>query len=204
MLEKIEYSVFFPVVRFVAFVGSAILLLAVITGLIFFATAGSVTSSVLQGIGKRTVTYSELHANIHPEEAQVTIPQNIQRRLNENTSQVLENWLNSFGSAQEKNDFLKNLSQVIAEAERKDPGNVDGYINNFRNLYMEGISRKAKINEEALGIPGIVEEAVDQYISPIVTRMVRGAIVIGILLLFTLFVITVSLLSLLSIERNTR
>jgi len=88
MLEKIEYSVFFPVVRFVAFVGSAVLLLAVVAGLIFYATAGSVTSSVLQGIGKRTVTFSELQANIHQEETQITIPKNIERRLNENTSQV--------------------------------------------------------------------------------------------------------------------
>jgi len=124
--------------------------------------------------------------------------------LTEICTQVLWGWLYSFETAQEINDFLENLSQVIAEAERKDPENIDRYINNFRNLYMEGVSKKARMNENALGIPSIVEQAVDQYISPIVTRMVRGAIVIGILLLFTLFVITVSLLSLLSIERNTR
>ena len=204
MLERIEYSVFFPVVRFIAFIGSAILLLAVIAGFIFYVTTGSATSTVLQGMGKRTVTFSELQANIHPEDTQVTIPQNIQRRLDENTSQVLENWLNSFGTASEKNDFLKNLSQVISEAERKDPENIDKYINNFRNLYMENIREKAMLNENTFGIPDLVGQAVDQYISPLVTRMVRSAIVIGILLLFTLFVITVSFLSLLSIERNTR
>jgi len=64
------------------------------------------------------VSYAELRANIHPDETQVTIPRNIERRLNENTTQVLQTWLNSFGTAKEKNDFLKNLSQVIAEAER--------------------------------------------------------------------------------------
>ena len=204
MLEKIEYSVFFPVVRFVAFISAAILFLAVIGSLIFYASAGAVTSSALQGIGNRIVSYAELRANIHPEETQVTIPRNIERRLNENTSQVLQNWINSFGTAKEKNDFLKNLLQVITEAEKNDPRNIDSYINNFRALYMENIYEKARMNREAFGIPNLVEQAIDQYVSPLVTRIVRGAIVLGIILLFTLFVITVSLLSLLSIERNTR
>ena len=175
-----------------------------IVSLIFYASAGAVTSSVLQGMGKRVVSFTEVRASIHPEETQVTIPQNVQRRLNANTSQVLQNWLNDFRTTKEKNDFLKNLSQVIAEAERNDPGNIDGYINNFRNLYMKNMYEKEAANEEAFGIPGLVEQAIDQYVSPLATRMVRGVIVIGLLLLFTLFVITVSLLSLLSIERNTR
>ena len=204
MLTKIEYSVFFPVVRLFAFICASILFLAVIGSLIFYASADAFTSSLLQGMGNRIISYSEVRAIVHPDETQVTIPQNVQRRLNENTSQVLENWLNSFSTAKEKNDFLKNLSQVVAEAERKDPGNVDRYINNFRNLYMEGINEKARLNREALGIPGLVEQAVDQYVTPMVTRAIRGAIVLAILLLFSLFVVTVSLLSLLSIERNTR
>ena len=204
MLTKIEHSVFFPVVRFITFISASILLLAMIGSLIFFASADAFTSSLMQGLGKKIVSFSEVRAVANPGETQTIIPRNIQRRLNANTSQVLEGWLNSFRTSQEKNDFLNNMSQVIAEAEKNDPENIDAYINSFRSLYMENLDKKARMNREALGIPVLVEQAFDQHVTPLITRMIRGTIFLSIFCLFTLFVITIGVLSLLSIERNTR
>jgi len=200
MLEKVEYAVFFPLVRIFTFISASILFLAMLICLVLYLTTDVFTSSFLGRMERRVISFSEISESVHKEEVQVKIPRNIQKRLNANTSQVLDNWLNSFSTAKEKNDFLQNLSQIIAAAEKNDPKNVDMYINNFRDLYMEGIREKARMDKDALGIPSLVEK----YVSPWITRMIRGAIALGMICLFTLFVITVALLSLLSIERNTR
>ena len=69
---------------------------------------------------------------------------------------------------------------------------------------MEKVSQSARTNREAMGIPSLVEQAVEKHVTPLITSAIRGVIIFALFYLFALFVITICLLLLLSIERNLR
>jgi hypothetical protein len=104
----------------------------------------------------------------------------------------------------EKNDFLKNLSKIIAEAKIKDPENIEKYIKVFIPLY----GKNAKNGDDPLGLGKLIgSDAVSKIVQGInsaITSLIKGVIGFTLLILFLLLTITIVLLSLLSIERNTR
>jgi hypothetical protein len=118
----------------------------------------------------------------------------------------LEQWLNGIEieTIQEKNDYLKNLSKIIAEAKIKDPENIERYIQVFISLY----GKNAKDGNDPLSLGKLigndVASKIIQGINDVITSLIKGVVAFALLILFLLLTITIVLLSLLSIERNTR
>jgi hypothetical protein len=126
------------------------------------------------------------------------------KELSDYSSYKLNEWLYRIETVQEKNAFLKNLSKIIAEARKNDPENIDEYIDSYIYLYHE----KANGSEDILGLGKLIgPEALsklEQGINSVITSLIKGIVGFSLLFLFLLFTITIVLLSLLSIERNTR
>ncbi|MDR0583236.1 MAG: hypothetical protein LBG57_02655 [Treponema sp.] len=196
MLAKIERSVLFPLVRTVVFIGALVLLLTIVVALFFTLTYNGTKKK------KNIISFSDVQTGINPAEdeanTQIIFPENVEEYLfTEENRPVLDRWLDSFEIDEEKNEFLENLSSIITSAETEDPDNVHTYINEYKRLYFEKISDREK---ELFGIPYYME----QKMPSLLTGMIRGTALVMICFLFGIFMNMVILLSLLSIERNTR
>jgi predicted PurR-regulated permease PerM len=208
MLVKIERFVFFPVVRVVAFICAFALLLAIAGGVIFFTTFKGID------IGKVIVSFSELQAFDNPEDnqEQKSIPQNLQikklkKYFGDYDQQDHEALYESLNLNSLNNAQLKNLSQIVAEAAKKDPKNVLGYIQSYQQLYVSKSAEKGiklGLGREFDQSISRVITSVQESVQNILTSVLKGIIVYAILVLFLLFTIIIVLLLLLSIERNTR
>ena len=192
ILSKVERFCFFPIVIIAAFIGAFILLLAIVGCLIFV-----VTYDVRQN-SKANISFSDVLNNVYPEKEtkakkQTEVPQDVERYFgkHEKNRAVLEKWLDEFKTDREKKVFLKNLSEIIIEAEKKEPEKVYEYTNAFWNLKTEKMR-------------GIDFLGTELKLGSAARNMAIGAAISAILFLFTLFTLINLLLLLLSIEKNTR
>ncbi|GHU61861.1 hypothetical protein FACS189445_4290 [Spirochaetia bacterium] len=204
MLVKIERFVFFPVVRFVAFICALVLLLAIVGGAIFFATFKGIE------LDKANISFTELQAYVNPESNEIkrSVPKNLEKkRLEKYAGQEMEqdeyeNWINRYTNTQ-----LKKLSKIVAEAEKKEPGNVLQYIQTYDNLYWEKLNRTAINLGLGRGVDQTIMQAIasiQETVQKILNTLIKGVVASAIIVLFLLFTIIIVLLLLLSIEKNTR
>lgn len=198
MLSKIEQSVFFPVVRIVTFIGAAVLFLSMISGLIFAITFNGVKTQKVRIPFSEIQTIVSSETSSEKENVELTIPENVEKHLGSYTDifgyKGVEAWLDrntNFETMKETNVFLKDLSKIIASAEKKDIENVEKYIDVYMDLYEQ------KTSDD--GFYAIIEK-----FSPVIKSVVVSAIISAAFALFGLFVMMIILLLLLSIEKNTR
>lgn len=189
MLNKIEKSIFFPVVRIAGFISAVILLLIIAGGVVIFINYDTNQQK------KTYVSFESITHSLNPKKAsqstvqegtiQLQYSESINKYLSGENRQILDNWLDEYSTVKEKQNFLDNLSEVIIKAE-KNKAEVVAYINEYKNL------KQKNIKEDTLGI--------NKYADP----AIKGLIVFSLAIVFLLFTVVVMLLLLLSIERNTR
>jgi len=203
MLEKVERTVFFPVVRFVAFAGAVVLFAAIIGGVIFVLTYGAREQA------KMKVSFQEVVNTLYPDEAGdtktpeiVQTLENAAKYLDEDTIRAFtDGRFDTFMTDREKQAFAANLEKIAIEAEKYDPENVGEYVDAYQRM---AVAKAAGIDLSMFGELG-------QLITPLIVpakKAVRlatvGTALFSVAALFMLFSLIVILLLLFSIERNSR
>jgi hypothetical protein len=223
MFAKIERFVFFPVVRITAFLGALALLAATIFGLVFLLTFKGIQEEDIQ------ISFSDLEALAEPKAEEKTgkviIPPYVKEDLIEwvfdgdeagytewfNYMEE-ENW-SGFETAKQTTEYYKQLSRIIAEAEKKKkaPEEILNYIQLYGDLYSEKYNEKSAGTNISLGLGNRADEMVSTLASTvkqaaidIINSVLKGVVAFAVLALFIIFSLLVVILSLLSIERNTR
>ncbi len=188
MLNKIEKTIFFPIVRIVGFVFALLLLFGMISGIVFYFKMNSIQ------VMNSYVSFEDVQKSFYPRNIYPTATKNnpklvysdsIKKYLQRENALILEEWLNEYDSEFEKQNFLDNLTEIILEAEKKDADVVE-FINHYKTL------KHKKITEDTFGISKFIDPAMKFFV----------IIMIG--YGFLIFTSVVMLLLLLSIERNTR
>lgn len=205
-VEMVEHKVFYPIVRIAGFITAAILLIAMIVSLIF---AISYRFDLKKESKKLIISFEEIAANFNsgPAKPDLAYPGNIAEIIfdDEDAYEYFSNMLAKLKTKEEKEAFLMNMSDIIYEAERKEPDRIYRYIEEYARLV--GVAEDDKGDD----IMNQVLNALKPHINPIVEkvettveRTVRWVAIFGIGCLFLLFITVTLLLLLLSIERNTR
>jgi hypothetical protein len=112
----------------------------------------------------------------------VILPINVQTHLSGDNRKVLRGWLEGL-DADQKREFLTNLSEVIENAEHSS-ANVVAVINSYKTMKLEKLK----------------SSTMDRY----ATQVRRGAMIGFVGLMMLVLVMTSLCLVLLSVERNTR
>jgi hypothetical protein len=207
MLRKIERSVFFPVARVGGFLIGTIFLITTIIGLYSFLTYDSRETK------KQYVSFVSVDAKVNPGDEtnaaavpagppDLIYPERVRAYFSGDDPRALrrlEGGLRDFITKEQKQDFLNNLSDIIQTAEKTDPENVAAYIDEYVSLKIEKMTQG-----NALGEIGEFGQYLSMVTTPVITLVNKGAMVLGICVSFTIFIMVVLLLLLLSIERNTR
>jgi hypothetical protein len=190
MLSKVEQFVFFPILRVLGLVFALGFLLILIGGLVFFTTVNN------RGINGSYVSFDDVKAIVNPEESGTSTARSALRHStviykyfsSDENKKILENWLAIYESDREKQNYLDNLSEIIVQAEKRDREKVYDYLNAYPNL------KKSRIKTDEFS------KTLNKYTAAVL----NGAIIFGLVIVFMAFIITIILLLLLSIERNTR
>ncbi|WP_108651982.1 hypothetical protein [Dongshaea marina] len=122
------------------------------------------------------------NVQVNPE-AGLDLPNNINAYFTGNNRHVLDGWLDSLSSEDQKQDFIDNLSEVISSAEKQHL-DVTGSINKYKEIKLSEIQRSNLWNAEQAS-----------------KRYVLWGVMAGFLFFISLMSI---LLVLMAIERNTR
>ncbi len=190
MLNKIEKTILFPLVRILGFLLASGFLIGMIYGFFVFL---QINSNFTQPM-KTYVSFEDVQKSLSPKNSfsvtnhmdpKYNYPEGIKKYLRGENSSILEEWLSFYKSDLEKQNFLDNLTMVVQEAEKRDL-NVIQYINQYKYLKQE------KMGQENSTFSKYIDSASKIFI----------ILLIGIGFLF--FMTLVMLLLLLSIERNTR
>lgn len=197
-VSKIEQKVFFPIARIVGFIAAAVLLVAIIAGIIF---SLSYKFDSRKEIKKIQIPFDDVFSSLNKASSDLAYPGNVKEYLSGgNNNQILENWLEKFNNDKEKEAFLINMSDIIYDAERKDNENIYKYVNEY--------ARMATANsKDPLGIQEYIKPYIEVFIAkidPTVEMIVKRAILFGVGCLFMLFLVVTLTLLQFSIERNTR
>jgi hypothetical protein len=232
MLNTIEQRIFFPVIRTVALICAAVLLVLVVFGLIFAIAFNPVKA----GTESKEITYKMLEnaLNVEREENPDTmvfnkktgklktlvLPPKVQEFFPEEPEEgsdyiasrrQLFSWLDQLETYEKKQDFLNNLSKIITAAQKNnipvkipedDPEAVGPTLGNFIYQYLE-LKFDSDESSDSLGLM----KALGPYLESAakgVNAAVKGVILFGVIALFSIFVLITLVLLLISIEKNTR
>lgn len=232
MLNKIEQKVFFPVVRTVALICAAVLLVLVVFGLIFALAFNPVKA----GTEPKEITYKMLENALNPERKEnpamtvfnkktgelktLVLPSRIEEFFPEEPEEgsdyiarrrQLFSWLDRLETYEKKQDFLNNLSKIITTAQKNnipvktpedDPEAVGPTLMSLTNQYLE-LKFDSGESSDSLGLT----KALGPYLESAakgINAVVKGFILFGVIALFSIFVLITLVLLLISIEKNTR
>ncbi|MDR0708574.1 MAG: hypothetical protein LBF77_00740 [Spirochaetaceae bacterium] len=233
MLNTIEQKVFFPIVRTVALICAAVLLVLVVFGLIFAIAFNPVKA----GTGPKEITYKMLENALNPEREEnpammvfnektgdlktLVLPSKIEEFFPEEPEEdsdyiagryQLFSWLDQLETYEKKQDFLNNLSKIITAAQKNnipvkipedDPEAVGPSLRTFTKQYLELKIDSSGESSDSLGL----KKALGPYLESAakgVNAAVKGVILFGVIALFSIFVLITLVLLLISIEKNTR
>ena len=127
--------------------------------------------------------YAAHAGNVAHAPAPYSIPENLKALFSGDNAKVLQGWLDTLEDDAQKQDFLDNLSQVVAEAQQKG-GDETKVINNYKDIKLKRL----------------VQSPFEKY----VTMGEQAAAVGSIIALIFLLILTSLVLVLLAIERHTR
>lgn len=117
----------------------------------------------------------------------INMPENLKTYFTDDNERVLQKWLEDYNENQ-KNDFLKNLSQLVKIAEEdqdeKGPEIITNVINTYKDIKFQKLS----------------EDEIEEYIN----QGIKAGYLLGILGLAVFLALLSLVLVLLAIERNTR
>jgi hypothetical protein len=232
MLNMIEQKVLFPVVRTVALICAAVLLVLVVFGLIF----ALVFNPVKTGTKPKEITYKMLENALNPERGEnpvttifnketgelktLALPSNVEELFPEEPEEgsdyigrryQLFSLLERLDTYEKKQDFLNNLSKIITAAQKNnipveisgdDPEAAGPTLGTFIEQYVE-LKFDSGESSDSLGLT----KALGPYLEAAgkgVNAAVKGAILFGVIALFSIFVLITLVLLLISIEKNTR
>lgn len=164
------------------------------------AAIGGIVFCGLFLMGTTTVSYEEI-ASMHSPSREASgkgtegmtsaslsyrLPQNLEPYLAGDNKKVLDGWLKGLDSDKQREDFLGNLSKVVAEAVSKgaDRANVADTINTYKDLKLKRLS----------------PSEIEKYTAV----AARGAAIAVILGLVVLLLLGSLMLVLLAIERHVR
>jgi hypothetical protein len=232
MLNTIEQKVFFPVVRTAVLICAAVLLVLVVFGLIFAIAfnpfkAGTgpkeITYKMLENalnpereenpammvFNEKT---GELKTLVLPSKIEEFFPEEPEEGSDYIASRrQLFSWLDQLETYEKKQDFLNNLSKIITAAQKNhipvknpedDPEASGPTLRTFTNQYLE-LKFDSGESSDSLGLT----KALGPYLESAakgVNAVVKGIILFGVIALFSLFVLMMLVLLLISIEKNTR
>jgi hypothetical protein len=232
MVNTIEQKVFFPVVRTVALICAAVLLVLVVFGLIFAIAFNPVKT----GTEPKEITYKMLENALNPEREEnptmmvfnkktgelktLALPPKIEELFPEEPEEgsdyiarryQLFSLLDELETYEEKQDFLNNLSKIITAAQKNnipvnipedDPEAAGPTLRTFVDQYLE-LKFDSGESSDSLGLM----KALGPYLESAakgVNAAVKGVILFGVIALFSIFVLITLVLLLISIEKNTR
>ncbi len=190
MLNKIEKTILFPLVRILGFLLALGFLLGMIYGLFLYF---QINSNFTQPM-KTYVSFEDVQKSLSPKNSysvpnhfnpKLNYPESIKKYLRGENYSILEEWLSFYKTDNEKQNFLDNLTMVVQEAEKRDV-NVVQYINQYKSI------KQDKMDQDTFSISKSIDSVSKLFI------------IVWIGFGFLIFTTLVVLLLLLSIERNTR
>jgi hypothetical protein len=115
-------------------------------------------------------------------ESKIQLPENVKKYLSGDNEKVLNGWLKSLDKS-DKEDFVSNLSSIIAEAEKNNQ-DIIGVINTYKEIKLEKLKKSEFEKYEKMASKGAL-----------IGSMFALVLLIGLLAI---------VLVMLAIERNTR
>lgn len=174
----------FGFTRLFAISGAAIALVGITLLVIHIMRSGGNTHVAIADLNtSRSTTNNSVQEASAVQEAVLVIPDNVMKNLSGDNEKILQSWLDGIEGHDRKTDFLVNLSEVIADAEKS---HIDVFtvINNYKTLKM------AKLNQSIA----------DQY-----TEIGKKVAIYFSIFAMMIFIAMMGLiLVVLAVERNTR
>jgi len=138
--SKLE-TFLFGFTRVFAIAGSIIGLIAITLLILNLLGSGESTHVALEDINTKESTKNNTveEASAKPKK-QLEIPDNVKTYLSGDNEKILQVWLDGIKGHDNKQDFLTNMSDVIADAESKEV-EVFKVINNYRTLKISKLNK---------------------------------------------------------------
>lgn len=184
LLKSIEEKVIFRFTRSIALIVIVLLVVFSLIGLVKYFQGERDTYVLYEDIKKSlTSVKEEATTSIQENVPEIKIPENVEKYLGGENKKVLLGWIEQLDDHQ-KEDFIKNISDVISLAEKDNPEKVVDIINGYKILKFGRLPTSE----------------IEKYVQ----KTQKGVVGLSILLMVGLVGLFSLVLVLLAVERNTR